>query len=130
RLPLPSRPTLFPYTTLFRNPTGNVIIFPSRPAGTGTPGGNGIDQDVDSADRPNTNLTVTGIRDGTELAGGALDPVTAGTTLDTLYAQDSSGTPLANAGNESYGELTINPDGSFSFNVNSDHPDIVALALG
>ncbi|MGX5219730.1 VCBS domain-containing protein [Pseudomonas segetis] len=112
------------------NPTGNVITFPSRPDNTGLPGGNGIDQDVDSADRPNTNLTVTGIRNGTEVAGGALGAVTTGTTLDTLYAQDSTGTPLTNASNESYGELTINPDGSFSFDVNSDHPEIVALALG
>ncbi|WP_339488147.1 VCBS domain-containing protein [Pseudomonas sp. EL_65y_Pfl2_R95] len=112
------------------NPTGNVITFPSRPGGTGTPGGNGIDQDVDAADRPNTNLIVSGIRNGTELAGGALGAVAVGTTLDTLYAQTSGGVALANAGGLSYGELTINPDGSFSFNVNSDHPDIVALALG
>ncbi|ARU88113.1 VCBS domain-containing protein [Pseudomonas sp. M30-35] len=106
------------------NPTGNVITFPSRPDDTGTSGGNGIDQDVDGADRPNTNLTVTGIRNGTELAGGALSPVTAGTTLSTSFAQGST-----NPSGSSYGELTINPDGSFSFNVNSDHPEIVALTV-
>ncbi|MFI8481095.1 VCBS domain-containing protein [Pseudomonas sp. NPDC078700] len=112
------------------NPIGNVITLPSRPGNINDPGGNGIDQDVDSADTPNTNLTVTGIRNGTELAGGALGLVGAGTTLDTLYAQTSTGTALANPNAISYGELTINSDGSYSFDVNSDHPDIIALPAG
>ncbi|MDG1582352.1 VCBS domain-containing protein [Pseudomonas sp. GOM6] len=112
------------------NPSGNVITFPSRPGATTQPGGNGVDSDVDRADRPNTNLTVTGIRNGTEAAGGALTSVSGDTTISTFYAQDSGGAPLPNAGGEAYGELTINPDGSFTFDVNSDHPEIVALATG
>ncbi|MFG0379919.1 VCBS domain-containing protein [Pseudomonas sp. zbq_18] len=112
------------------NPSGNVITFPSRPGATTQPGGNGVDSDVDRADRPNTNLVVSGIRNGTEAAGGALSLVSGATTISTLYAQDSSNNPLPNAGGQSYGELTINPDGSFTFDVNSDHPEIVALPSG
>ena len=109
------------------NPSGNVILNPSRP---GDPTDNGIDQDVDGIDRPNTLLTVNGIRNGPEAAGGTFTAVTATTVLDTLYAEDINGVPLANSTGAAYGQLTINPDGTASFDVNSDHPDIVALPLG
>ena len=116
------------------NPTGNVILFPSRPGGTG-PVGNGIDLDVDAADRPNTVLQVNGIRSGLEAANGiepangALTPVTTGpVTIDATFARDSNQVPIVSA--QSFGTLTINPDGSFSFDVNSDNDAIIALPRG
>ncbi|MGH8462680.1 MAG: VCBS domain-containing protein, partial [Pseudomonas sp.] len=111
------------------NPTGNVILFPSRPGSVNQPGGNGVDLDVDSADRPSSVLLVNGVRNGPELAGGTLTSVTGGAvSLDATFAQFSNGTPVGSAVN--YGTLTINPDGSFSFDVNSDNPEIIALPRG
>ncbi|WP_442107531.1 VCBS domain-containing protein [Pseudomonas sp. NUPR-001] len=111
------------------NPVGNVILFPSRPGSITQPGGNGVDLDVDRADRPSSVLKVNGIRNGPELAGGTLTSVAGGAvTLDATFAQFSNGTPVGSPVN--YGTLTINPDGSFSFDVNSDNPAIVALARG
>lgn len=111
------------------NPVGNVILFPSRPGSTNQPGGNGVDLDVDRADRPSSVLKVNGVRNGPELAGGALTTVSGGAvTLDATFAQFSDGTPVGSAVN--YGTLTINPDGSFSFDVNSENPAIIALARG
>lgn len=110
------------------NPSGNVITFPSRPGSVSPPPGNGVDTDVDRLDRPNdVKLKVTGIRNGTEAAGGALSLVSGATTISTFYAE-KAGVPLPNT--PSYGELTINPDGSFTFDVNSAHPEIIALATG
>ncbi|ALM52439.1 VCBS domain-containing protein [Halomonas huangheensis] len=75
--------------------------------------GDGVDEDVDAIDRPNTNLTVNGIRTGTEDAGGALTDVAAST--------DVIGT---------YGTLTVNPDGSYEYVVDGDNADVQALAAG
>nr|WP_239482186.1 VCBS domain-containing protein [Pseudomonas insulae] len=119
------------------NPTGNVILFPSRPGGINDPGGNGIDLDVDAADRPSTLLQVNGIRSGREAAGGiepdasGLTSVTTGpVTIFATYAETGDGTNTQVGSIEDFGTLTINPDGSYSFDVNSDNDAIIALAEG
>jgi len=95
------------------NPTGNVIRFKSRPGTTIQPGGNGIDADADRADQPNTVLRVTGIRTGSETLGDTTTAVSGATVI-----------------NGSYGTLTINPDGSFSYDVDSTNPAVIALPAG
>ncbi|MCY1484116.1 VCBS repeat protein [compost metagenome] len=116
------------------NPTGNVILFPSRPGGINDPGGNGVDLDVDSADQPSTVLQVNGIRNGREVTGG-IEPIgtltavgSAPVTLLATYAETSGGAPIVSA--EDFGSLTINADGSFSFDVNSENDAIVSLPEG
>ncbi|MBO3273853.1 VCBS domain-containing protein [Pseudomonas schmalbachii] len=101
------------------NPTGNVILFPSRPGDINQPGGNGVDQDVDRTDRPNTLLNVTGIRVGEETAGGALTGVDGGTT-------QADGTVI----NGLYGTLRIGADGSFFYDVDSTNAAVQALGPG
>ncbi len=95
------------------NPTGNVIRFQSRPGAITQPGGNGIDADADRTDQPNSLLTVNGIRAGIESLGDTTTAVSGVTVV--------SGT---------YGALTINPNGSFSYDVDSTNPAVVALAAG
>jgi VCBS repeat-containing protein len=92
------------------NPTGNVILFQSRPGAVGPAPGNGIDTDVDRTDQPNSNLVVTGIRTGVESGGETTIAVTGATVI--------SG---------SYGTLTINPDGSFSYDVDSRNATVQGL---
>nr|WP_328803626.1 VCBS domain-containing protein [Pseudomonas ullengensis] len=83
--------------------TGNVI--------TDSPG---TDSDVDTIDNPaNTKLQVNGIRQGIETAGGSLTSVSGTTTIPGLY-----------------GSLTINPDGSYSYDVDSNNATIRALPPG
>ena len=95
------------------NPTGNVILFQSRPGSLGQVGGNGIDTDVDRTDQPNSNLRVNGIRTGAEGLGDTTTSVSGATTI---------------AG--SYGSLTINPDGSFTYDVDSSNATLLALTVG
>ncbi|WP_287655336.1 VCBS domain-containing protein [Accumulibacter sp.] len=92
------------------NPTGNVILFQSRPGAVGPAPGNGIDTDVDRTDQPNSNLVVTGIRTGVESGGDTTIAVTGATVI--------SG---------SYGTLTINPDGSFSYDVDTRNATVQGL---
>ncbi|MFZ4289706.1 VCBS domain-containing protein [Variovorax sp. HJSM1_2] len=79
------------------NPTGNVLA---------------NDTDIDQADP----RAVNGIRPGTEGAGGALDPVAAG-------SNNANGTLLTGT----YGQLLIGADGTFQYFVDSTNPTIVAL---
>jgi VCBS repeat-containing protein len=79
------------------NPSGNVL--PN-------------DTDVDQGD----SKTVTGIRFGTEDAGGSLAGVTAGT-------DNSNGTLI----NGLYGQLIIGADGSYTYNLDSSNPTVLAL---
>jgi VCBS repeat-containing protein len=79
------------------NPSGNVL--PN-------------DTDVDQGD----SKTVTGIRFGTEDAGGSLSGVTAGTN-------NSNGTLI----NGLYGQLIIGADGSYTYNLDSSNPTVLAL---
>nr|WP_144276999.1 VCBS domain-containing protein [Pseudomonas resinovorans] len=102
------------------NPSGNVILFPSRPGTVTQPGGNGVDNDVDAADRPNTLLQVNGVRSGLETAGGVLIGVAAGSTSTT-------GATLL-LGN--FGLLRIGADGSFTYDVDSANPTVQALQAG
>lgn len=121
--------------SLESNPTGNVILFPSRPGPVSPPPGNGVDSDVDRVDRPNTNLKVTGITSSPEIGSPAtLTGVTAGTTsgngtaIDATYALNSSGNVVNSS--SPFGVLTIGADGSFRFDVNSDNAEIQALPVG
>ncbi|MDH4566989.1 DUF4347 domain-containing protein [Pseudomonas sp. BN414] len=102
------------------NPSGNVILFPSRPGPVTQPGGNGVDNDVDAADRPNTLLRVNGVRSGLETAGGVLIGVATGSTSTT-------GATLL-LGN--FGLLRIGADGSFTYDVDSANPTVQALQAG
>jgi VCBS repeat-containing protein len=99
-------------SSLESNPTGNVILFPSRPG----PTDNGIDSDVDAPDRPNTNLQVNGVINKPE---AAYNP-----GVDTLTTVTSGGT-LATG---QYGALTIRADGSFTYDVDSANAAVIALA--
>ena len=105
------------------NPSGNVITLPSRPGSADDPGGNGIDQDVDRSDQPSNQLTLTGIVNATEtevsLDGSLLSAVSGGT--DAL-----TGTLIAGQ----YGSLRIGADGSYYYDVDSEHPGVVALGAG
>lgn len=101
------------------NPQGNVILFPSRPGSVTQPGGNGVDTDVDRPDRPSTQLRLSGARTGTELAGGALTAVAAGTT-------SANGTVLVGQ----YGTLRIGANGSFFYDVDSTNAAVQNLQAG
>ena len=81
------------------NGNGNVV----------NPSGNLLtnDSDVDAGD----SLSVSGARTGNEAAGGALTDLTAGSI--TLTGQ--------------YGELVINADGSYSYDLDTSNPDVIAL---
>jgi VCBS repeat-containing protein len=102
------------------NPSGNVIRFPSRPGSVTQPGGNGVDTDVDAADRPNTQLRVSGVRLGLETAGGVLIGVATG----------SSSTANATLLLGNFGLLRIGADGSFTYDVDSANPTVQALLAG
>ncbi|WP_417329980.1 VCBS domain-containing protein [Halomonas cupida] len=91
-------------STPAENGTGNLITDDD---------GDGVDEDVDTVDRPNTNLSVNGIRTGTEADGGTLTNVVGSTDV---------------IGN--YGTLTINPDGSYEYMVDGSNADVQALAAG
>ncbi|MGE8066481.1 VCBS domain-containing protein [Pseudomonas sp. NPDC089569] len=105
------------------NPTGNVILFPSRPGPIDQPGGNGVDQDVDRADRPSSLLRVDGVIASSEQNfvnnGGTLTSVTAGTT-------SANGTLI----NGLFGTLRIGADGSFFYDVDSTNATVQALQAG
>ncbi|WP_341674743.1 VCBS domain-containing protein [Niveibacterium sp. SC-1] len=104
------------------NPSGNVITLASRPNDTD----NGIDTDVDANDRLPGALTVSGIRTGTEAAASALTPLGGSLVqIDADYATHG-GVPVASG--QPFGRLSIAPDGSFHFDVNSDNPQVQALA--
>ncbi|KAB0494288.1 VCBS domain-containing protein [Pseudomonas vancouverensis] len=79
------------------NPTRNVLT---------------NDTDVDQGD----TLQVTGIRFGTEAAGGTLSAVNPGTN-------NTNGTII----NGLYGQLIIGADGNFTYNVDSSNPTVAAL---
>ncbi len=79
------------------NPIGNVLT---------------NDTDIDQGDP----RAVNGIRTGTEGAGGALNPVAAG-------SNNTNGTLLTGT----YGQLLIGADGTYQYFVDSTNPTIVAL---
>lgn len=84
---------------------GNNGVNPTR---------NGLDNDSD-VDQGDV-LTITGIRFGTEAAGGTLAGVNAGT--------DSSNGTLVDG---LYGQLIIGSDGSYTYILDSDNPTVRAL---
>ena len=75
--------------------------------------GNVLNNDNDADATLGDTETVTGIRTGTEAAGGTFSPVAADTTI--------TGT---------YGTLTINPDGTYSYAVDPADPQTLALGTG
>jgi len=119
--------------SLESNPTGNVILFPSRPGPITQPGGNGVDTDVDRVDRPSSKLVLTGIASGTELSNPTLLAVNGSTdssngrAIDATYAEIGG---LQVTDPAPFGTLTIGADGSFKFDVNSDNATIQGLAAG
>ncbi|MEK1908244.1 MAG: VCBS domain-containing protein, partial [Pseudomonas sp.] len=91
--------------------SGNVI---TGTISSALPGTGAADADVDTIDNPaNAKLHVNGIRQGIETAGGSLTNVSAATVIAGLY-----------------GSLTINPDGSYSYDVDSNNATIRALPPG
>ncbi|MGQ7249723.1 VCBS domain-containing protein [Halomonas sp. V046] len=76
--------------------------------------GDGVDADVDSVDRPASELSITGIRTGNESAGG------------TLTSLGSAGAGV----NGQYGRLTVSADGDYTYAVDGDNADVQALAAG
>jgi VCBS repeat-containing protein len=119
--------------SLESNPTGNVILFPSRPGPVDQPGGNGVDSDVDRIDRPSNKLSVVGIGSLREDPTTVLSGVTAGTdssngtSIDATYAELNN---VAVSDPDPFGTLTIGADGSFRFDVNSDNATIRGLQAG
>jgi VCBS repeat-containing protein len=101
------------------NPTGNVILFPSRPGTIDQPGGNGVDQDVDAADRPSEQLQVNGVINKSEATYNPLTDVLTGV---------GAGTPTVIAG--LYGTLRIGADGAFFYDVDSTNATVQGLAAG
>lgn len=120
--------------SLESNPTGNVILFPSRPGSATQPGGNGVDTDVDRIDRPSAKLSVIGIGSGPEGTLTTLEGVQAGSTsisggkvIDAIYAEINGSVAIDP---DPFGTLTIGADGSFKFDVNSDNTTIRNLPVG
>lgn len=101
------------------NPTGNVILFPSRPGTVD----NGIDQDVDAADRPSEQLQVNGVINKSEATYDPLNDVLTGVTVGSTQA---NGTVIAG----SYGTLRIGADGSFFYDVDSTNATVQGLTAG
>ncbi|AGI24460.1 outer membrane adhesin like protein [Pseudomonas sp. ATCC 13867] len=109
------------------NPSGNVILFPSRPGPVTQPGGNGVDTDVDRIDRPSSKLTVIGIGSMREDPNALLDTVGTGTRIAATYAEINN---VVVTDPDPFGTLTINSDGSFQFDVKSDNTIIRGLQAG
>ncbi|VVP66149.1 hypothetical protein PS918_00303 [Pseudomonas fluorescens] len=105
------------------NPTGNVILFPSRPGTIGQVGGNGVDQDVDAADRPSEQLQVNGVINKSEATYDPVNDVLSGVTTGTTQA---NGTVVAGL----YGTLRIGADGSFFYDVDSTNATVQGLQAG
>jgi VCBS repeat-containing protein len=105
------------------NPTGNVILFPSRPGTIDQAGGNGIDQDVDSVDRPNTQLRVDGVINKTEATYNPAVDALSGVLANTTQA---NGTLVAGQ----FGNLRIGADGSFFYDVDSTNALVQGLQQG
>jgi len=90
-------------------PTGNAIT------GIGSPNTT-ADSDPDNVIG---DLSLSGIRAGTEAAGGAMTAITAGTT-------SANGTSIVGT----YGTLTIGADGSYSYVLDNSMPAVNALQTG
>ncbi|WJK07226.1 VCBS domain-containing protein [Pseudomonas fluorescens] len=105
------------------NPSGNVILFPSRPGSIDQPGGNGVDQDVDQVDRPSEQLKVDGVINKSEATYDPLNDSLSGVSAGTTSA---NGTVVVGL----YGTLRIGADGSFFYDVDSNNAAVQALAPG
>ena len=82
--------------------------------GTGgdpTASGSVVSNDTDADAALGDTKTVTGIRAGTELAGGVLTSVAGATVIAGIY-----------------GSLTINPDGTYTYTLDNNDADTQALA--
>ena len=80
-------------------------------SGDNTAAGNVLGNDTDA--NAGDTMTVTGIRTGTEIAGGALTTVSGATSI--------TGT---------FGTLLINPDGTYTYSLNNGDGDTQALGGG
>ncbi len=82
-------------------------------AGDPAAAGNVVSNDTDADSALGDTKTVTGVRTGSEAAGGTLLSVSGITQVVGIY-----------------GTLTINPNGSYSYALNNADPDTEALAAG
>jgi uncharacterized repeat protein (TIGR01451 family) len=105
------------------NPTGNAVQFPSRPGTIDQPGGNGVDQDVDATDRPNSQLLVNGVINKSE---ATYNPTTDVLNLVATNTSSTDGTVVIGL----YGTLRIGADGSFFYDVDSNNTIVQGLASG
>ncbi|KAB2969637.1 cadherin-like domain-containing protein, partial [Zoogloea sp.] len=112
--------------------TLNVVTVPDTPVavddvnsiteGNSSVGGNikpgtpGQDSDLDNT---NAELSITGIRAGTEAGGGAMTSIAAGTT-------GTDGTVVTGL----YGSLRIGADGSYTYTLDNANPAVNALKTG
>ncbi|MGJ7517370.1 VCBS domain-containing protein [Pseudomonas baetica] len=101
------------------NPTGNVILFPSRPGTVD----NGIDTDVDAADQPSEQLQVNGVINKSE---ATYDPLNDVLTAVTAGSTQANGTVVVGL----YGTLRIGADGSFFYDVDSTNATVQGLQAG
>lgn len=101
------------------NPSGNVILFPSRPGTVD----NGIDTDVDAADQPSEQLQINGVINKSEATFDPLNDVLSDVTTGTTQA---NGTVVAGL----YGTLRIGADGSFFYDVDSTNATVQGLQAG
>ncbi|WP_419710434.1 VCBS domain-containing protein [Pseudomonas sp. NFX224] len=105
------------------NPTGNVVQFPSRPGPINQTGGNGVDQDVDAADQPSSQLLVNGVINKSEATYNPAVDILSGVVTGTTSA---NGTVVVGL----YGTLRIGADGSFFYDVDSTNAAVQALPQG
>ncbi|WP_433735999.1 VCBS domain-containing protein [Pseudomonas putida] len=101
------------------NPTGNVILFPSRPGTVD----NGIDTDVDAADQPSEQLHVDGVINKSE---ATFDPLNDVLTAVTAGSTQANGTVVVGQ----FGTLRIGADGSFFYDVDSTNATVQGLQAG
>jgi VCBS repeat-containing protein len=92
---------------------GAVIEAGSGGPGTSSASGNALANDSDLDTAAGDAIQVNGIRTGAADAGGALTAVAGATVINGVY-----------------GQLTINPNGSYSYALDNDRPSTQALAAG
>ena len=98
------------------NDTNSVTEGSATTSGNVKPGTPGQDSDLDNT---NAQLTISGIRLGSEAGGGAMSPIAPGTT-------GADGTVVPGL----YGSLRIGADGSYTYTLDNTNPTVNALKTG
>ncbi|WP_175653173.1 VCBS domain-containing protein [Pseudomonas sp. Marseille-P9899] len=105
------------------NPSGNVILFPSRPGSINQAGGNGVDTDVDAVDRPGSKLHVDGVINKSEATYNPQTDVLIAVPPNSSLVGGVVVTGL-------YGRLILGADGSYAYDVDSTNAIVQSLAAG